>query len=207
MLAVLVTEMPGQAESFPYRDWVSADGKTIVARLTKMEGKSVTLQLKKGGRRYAIARTKLSEESNKIIDDRLSALKKKVAKDQIDVSVIYQAVALGLKDEVSAGLIGKRMAFPVTDVRKQSDHVSAFIVLGDALFLKAYAPKGTEFYEKEKGLYTRPSRKNRIDGQRSVNKLSRLIAQEGKNYEILFSDKTVFEFGTVGVSDGVIIHN
>jgi hypothetical protein len=32
------------------------------------------------------------------------------------------------------------------------------------------------------------------------------MAREGAQYKVLFTSKTLLEFGTVGISEGVIIH-
>ena len=203
----LVATAAGQADAFLYQEWTDKDGKTITARLSKLEGKKITLQVKKGGKRYTLDRAKLSETSNKVIDELQAAVAQQIASGQIDTSVIYQGAALGLGDKLAGKLHDRKLAFTVTDIRIETDKKAAFLGLDDALFLKIYAPSGREYFEKQDVLLHRPSNKSRIDPRgRRVNEEARRVAADGGQFTVHFSNKMIFEFGQVGVSDGIIVH-
>lgn len=196
----------GQADCFPYEEWTSQDGKTIVARFTKLEGEDVTLQMKKGGKRYSFSREKLSEVSNKALEEYQAAVKKELRGGEISATTIFKSVALGLAETAGAVLVNKEVSFPVTEIRIETDRRSAYLELDRALFLMVYAPNGRELFEKEKTLYSRPINKTRFDGRRSVNEEARHMARQGGSYSVRFSKEAVLEFGTVGITDGVILH-
>lgn len=196
----------GQADSFPYETWTSKDGKKIVARLTKLGPKEVTLQMKKGGKRYTLKRSKLSAASNAALMQHRASVIEEIKSGAVGTTTIFKAVVVGVGEKAVAALEGKTLAFSVSDIRIDSNRTTAYLVFDDALFLQVQAPRNRELFEKEKALYSRPSRKDRLDSRRSVNELSRLMAREGGQYQIQFSEKTLLEFGTVGITDGVIIH-
>lgn len=197
----------GQADSFPYETWTSKDGKKIVARLTKLEQKEVTLQMKKGGKRYTLKRDKLSEESNAMLVQHRQSVIEEIKGGEVGTTTIFKAVVVGVGPKAAEALGNKTLAFSVTDIRVDTNRTSAYLVLDEALFLKVQAPPNYELFEKEKALYSRPARKDRrSDPRRRVNALARFMAREGAQYKVLFTSRTLFEFGTVGISDGVIIH-
>ena len=196
----------GQLDSFPYEDWTSKDGEKITARLVNLDDKQVTLQMKKGGKRYTLKRDKLLKESNAKLAQHREAVKQDLRKSKIDAQSIYKAVMVGIGDRVQSALQQQRVSFKVSDVRLDTNRTSGYLVLDDILFLKVKAPQNQEFFEKEKALYYRPTRKDRrFDSRKNVNELSRLVATEGSAYEVHFEAKTSIDFGTVGITDGVII--
>lgn len=196
----------GQLDSFPYEDWTSKEGKKITARLVKLDEKQVTLQMKKGGKRYTLKRDKLSKDSNAKLAQYRESVKQDLRKSKIDAQSIYKAVMVGIGDRVQSALQQQRVSFNVTDVRLDTNRASGYLVLDDILFLKVKAPQNQEFFEKEKALYHRPTRKDRrFDSRKTINELSQLVATEGRAYEVFFEAKTSIVFGTVGITDGVII--
>ena len=206
LATLLPVAAPAQGHLFSYKDWTSKDGKTIHARLNKLEGDKVTLQMKKGARRYTFERDKLSAESNAAIDKIRKGLENKIKAGSLDSVTIYQGVCLSLGRQLSDALRHKRLSFSVTEVRVESDRVSAFVGLEAGLFVQLSAGRGQEFFEKQDSLFTRPSNKTRIDPSRSINQRARLIATTHGTYTIGFGETPTLTFGIVGVSDGVIIH-
>ena len=186
----------GQADSFEFCTWTSTDGKKIEARLHRVDGKKITLQVKKGGKRYTFDKSKLSEASLKIVTDKKAELRKALTTPKsVDAATIYQAVALGMENEVTKALATHRLGFPVSKVRVQTDRISAYLVLGDALFYSYLAPEGRELFEKSDALWSRPKKKERIDVNKTVDKLSQKIASEDGRFTVHFTDTTVLEWG------------
>ena len=204
---LLVSMAVGQADSFPYEDWTSEDGRKIVARLTMLEAKEVTLQMKRGGKRYTLKRAKLSDESNAQIERHRASVLAEIKSGALNTSTIFRSVVLGVGPKAVEALADKTLAFSVTDIRIDTDRKAAYLELDEALFLKVQAPSNYELFEKDRALYSRPGRKDRrYDSRRTVNELARFMAREGAQYKVLFTKETLFEFGTVGITDGVIIH-
>ncbi len=196
----------GQLDSFPYESWSSKDGKKITARLIKFDDKQVSLQMKKGGKRYTLKRERLSEASNAQLAQYREAVKQELKKSKIGAQTIYKAVMVGLADRAHEALQLQRVSFSVTDIRVDTNRTSGYLVLNDVIFFKVHAPANQELFEKEKALYYRPSRKDRrYDPRRTVNELARMIAKEGGSYQVFFDEEIAIEFGTVGITDGVII--
>jgi hypothetical protein len=186
----------GQAESFPFDEWTSADGKKLSARLIRLEGDAVWLRMKDGGKRVSVKLDKLGDASKALLDGYRASVTAEIEGGAIGTSTIFRSVALGLGEQTAKALIDKELYFAVTDIRVDTNRNGADLELDKALFVRVLPPRNWEYHEKEDALFITPVR----------GKGSRLRIRKGARYKIKFTKDTLFEFGTVGIADGVIIH-
>lgn len=186
----------GQADSFPFEKWSSADGKSIEAQLIKAEGDTVTLRRKNGGKRFEVKREQLSKESLEAIESYRKRVRGEIESGEVGTTTIYQATVLGLGAEAAAALAEKKLFFAVTEIRLDSDRQAAWLGLNKGIFMQVFPPRGWEFIEQDDSLYL--SRKRGKGTRRSVRR--------GQDYGVEFTKNAIFEIGTVGITDGVIIH-
>ena len=208
IVGLLVCEVSAwaQMDSFPYEVWSNKEGRTLNARLLRIAEKEISLQAKKGGRRLTVRRDTLSEKSARQLLQHREAVIQELRKENFGAQVIYKAVMVGVEDRLQKVLFEKTKSFKVTDFKIETNKVEGYIVLEDVLFLKVQARPGYELFERDKALYDRPSRKDRrYDYRTNINELSRQLGREGNPLKIEFEEETTLSFGTVGITDGVII--
>lgn len=203
---VLVTGLVAETPGFTHETWTNSAGKKIEAQLIKLDGNEVTLKLKKTGKRYTLKREKLSTESNGKIDKYRKDIQSKINKGKLGSDTLLKGAQLGLSKSLSAALKEQTVSFKVTNVRISTDKKEAHIEFGSGVYYQVHARRGYEFFERQDNLYQRPVNKRRIDGGTNFNELARLVARHGATFTIEFSDDPIVSEGTVGITDGVIIH-
>lgn len=202
----LLVGLTAETLGFKHEIWTNSGGKKIEAQLIQVDGDDVTLKLKKTGKRYTLKKEKLSAESNGKIEKYRKEVETSIRKGNLDAGTLFKGAALGLNKKMAHALKDQKLSFTVTDVRISTSRTEAHLEFGDGVFYQVQARKGYEFFERRRNLYQRPVQKTRLDGRTNLNELSRLVAKEGAAFTIQFSSDPLLEGGTVGITDGVILH-
>jgi hypothetical protein len=196
------------ANPFEYRVWENQQKKTFEARIDRMpNSEEIVLQSKKGGMRHTVKVTALSETCQAYLAETKSDLTKKLAEAaRLDAELIFKGMAIGLKDEVEAAARGKQLALEVEGFRISTDKRTATLELENNIFALLKIDTGSEFFEKEKSLLIRSTKRGTNYWWRhGVNQGSDVVVTKGDVWRFKFSDSVRVSWEMVGVTEGPVI--
>ena len=203
--------------SFEYVTWTNQAGKGFLAKLERVEEKKVILRAKKGGKRYPVKREDLSDESkarllgymDDVKNDLSGAPKSQVYPHGYRIlkpSVVFRAMALGMGNKLQA--MNAVVPCRINKIRV-TDRLTATLDLEGGLFRQVQAPKGIEFFVKEKTLNSRSSTKRNWTPYYwrygRVNEGARVLLKEGEQFRLILTPESRLEWGQVGVTEGPLI--
>jgi len=205
-----------QAGPFEYVQWTNREGKGFEAKLDRVEIDKVILRARKGGKRYPIKISALSDESKERLLQYRKDVKDEIANAPLNENapvgylilkpaLIYRAVALGMTETLTE----KRAIVPciIRNV-KVSDRLTATLGFEGGLFKQIRAEKGVEFFLKNKTLNSRSSTKRNWSPYYyrygRVNEGAKVLLQEGEQFKLFLTPESILEWDRVGVSDGPV---
>ena len=199
---------------FEYTQWTNLAGNSFEAKLDHVEADKVILRAKKGGKRYPVKISTLSDDSKDLLLQYRTSVSDEIENAPLNSggyrilkpALIYRAAALEMADALKEH---RSLVYcKITNLRV-TDRLTATIELEGGAFKRLQASKGIEFFIKEKTLNSRSSTKRNWSPYHyrygGVNVHSKTLLQEGGQFSLYITPESLIEWDRVGVTDGPVI--
>jgi hypothetical protein len=185
-----------EENKFPYRTWTSAKGQTFEGRLHNVKTDTIVIQAKQGGRRFEVAKDKISEKDNQYIEESKEQIKDLFANEvSVDSVLLYKSVALGIesdwiKDADKRTINGKVIKFKIT-----TDKRTAWIEMEHDIYVNVTIDEGNELFMHDKSLKVRKPLSGGFGRNLEICKMGELKSFTVKNARLSFglADRAVVE--------------